>query len=84
MLTVIVGNKRRGDSGIYVGRPTPLGNPYPLPRGYDTEADPHRILPRYREWLVQKLADPGSPQARAFAFLKGFLQSEGIVALTCW
>jgi hypothetical protein len=40
---------KREPFDVYVGRPSPWGNPIPVPRGYDREADPDRILARYEE-----------------------------------
>jgi hypothetical protein len=32
---------------VKVARPSKWGNPFPVPKGYDREADPDRILERY-------------------------------------
>lgn len=35
----------------YIGRPSPLGNPYPLKKGEIKGS----TLPRYKEWLLTKI-----------------------------
>jgi hypothetical protein len=44
MITIV--NKHHGRSGVYVGRPTVLGNPYTLQVYTRTDA-----IARYRLWL---------------------------------
>jgi hypothetical protein len=54
---ITVGNKQRGARGIYVGRPSPLGNPFAM-QGETTRA--HSIRD-YEDWLAEQLLDPKSP-----------------------
>lgn len=51
-----IGNKHHGDTGIYVGRGSPLGNPYKIGEDGDRE----RVIDLYREWLYFKIyrSDP--------------------------
>jgi hypothetical protein len=42
---------------IYCGRPSTLGNPYPL----KNEADRAAVLEQYREWLLFMVADNDEP-----------------------
>lgn len=45
---------RRGDRGaVYIGRPTPLGNPFVLKR----EEDREKVYAQYTEWFNQKIRD---------------------------
>ena len=46
MITIV--NKHHDSSGVYVGRPTVLGNPYTLEAYTRTDA-----IARYRIWLRQ-------------------------------
>jgi hypothetical protein len=54
---ITVGNKQRGARGIYVGRPSPLGNPFPLHR----EAERASAIRDYEDWLAEQLLNPKSP-----------------------
>ncbi len=49
--TISVGNRHHGDKGIYVGRPTILGNPFILER----ESDRNAILQQYDTYLMKEL-----------------------------
>jgi len=75
MHMITIGNKRTdapqaGD--VYVGRPSPLGNPYVLSR----DGDRATVIARYRRWLTAQLCEgPGNPAydacARLFARAQG-------------
>jgi uncharacterized protein DUF4326 len=54
---ITIANKQRGVCGIYVGRPSPLGNPSPLCREEDRAA----VIRDYEDWLAEQLLDPSSP-----------------------
>jgi hypothetical protein len=47
MAGVRVVHCKREPFDVYIGRPSMWGNPYPVPKFYDREADPDRILARY-------------------------------------
>ena len=53
---ITVGNKKQGARGIYVGRPSPLGNPFAM-QGEATRA---QVIRDYEEWLAEQLLDPHS------------------------
>jgi hypothetical protein len=76
--TITVGNRHKGDKGIYVGRPTPLGNPFVL----ETEADRPRILEQYEQWLDEQLQDPDSAASKEMQRLAD-LATEQDVKLIC-
>ena len=57
---ITVGNKKHGKSGIYVGRPSPLGNPFPM----QGEAERAAVIRNYEDWLAEQLLDPNSPASR--------------------
>lgn len=56
--------KRKGVH--YCGRPSSLGNPYPL----KSEADRATVLEQYREWLLYMVADNDEPVMDALRELK--------------
>ena len=73
-------NKRtyQGD-GFYVGRPTPLGNPFPMDSGNGRV----EVIERYRIWLLKKL-ETNNPTTRAFLALVDVYQKTGELILICW
>jgi hypothetical protein len=61
-MRITIGRTRRGIGSllpgqIYVGRPSPLGNPYLLGRDGNRE----EVIAQYRRWLWAQLQSPGSP-----------------------
>jgi hypothetical protein len=42
---------------VYIGRPSPLGNPYPLEDPRDDLARAS-IIEQYRNWFLQQIEDP--------------------------
>lgn len=57
---VHVANRHHGAHGVYVGRPTPIGNPFPRKPGEPRGA----TLVRYRRWLWAQLQSD-TPARRA-------------------
>ncbi|RLG55659.1 MAG: hypothetical protein DRN95_07630 [Candidatus Hydrothermarchaeota archaeon] len=74
-----VKNKRHGDDGIYVGRPTPLGNPFKETR--DGTRD--EVIEKYRPWLLDQL-DSDNSTSMLFLRLFELLCREGELTLVCW
>ena len=64
---------------VYVGRPSPLGNPYALGRDGSRE----QLIDRYRRWLWAQLQAPGSAQERELRRLLAQARS-GELELLCW
>jgi hypothetical protein len=58
---ITIGNKRRGARGVYVGRPSVLGNPFQM----RSEADRAAVIRAYERWLREQLRDEGSAASRA-------------------
>jgi hypothetical protein len=56
-LLIQVARKGQGIQGVYVGRPTPLGNPFRLLR----EEDRDEVVARYATWLKEQLRR-GNPE----------------------
>jgi len=73
-------NKRtyKGD-GYYIGRPCPLGNPFPV----DAKTSRAKAISQYREWLKQRLLGD-NPTAKAFRVLVDHYREHGELTLICW
>ena len=54
-----VGNRRRGDRGEYVGRPSPLGNPFAM----RDECQRDAVVDAYARWLEARMQENG-PERR--------------------
>jgi hypothetical protein len=61
---------------VYVGRPSPLGNPYPA-------SDPASMV-RYGTWLATQLDDPNTPQAAEIERLVALLNRGERLSLACY
>lgn len=70
-----VANRRRGAEGVYVGRPSPLGNPFPA----EIEALRSEAIERFRAWLWRRLQSD-TPQRREIERLAAL--EDG--TLVCW
>ena len=81
---IAVLNKRRhpaaSPSAVYIGRPSPLGNPFKMSRTIGREV----MLAHYAAWLDAQLARPDSAPARELARLRAILAERGELALVCW
>jgi len=51
--TIKIANKNKGERGEYVGRGSPLGNPYKLK--YDCGIERDKAIEQYRTWLYRKI-----------------------------
>jgi hypothetical protein len=83
-LRITIGRARRGlgsllPGQVYVGRPSPLGNPYALGRDGSRE----QVIAQYRRWLWAQLQAPGSAQERELRRLLAQARS-GELELLCW
>ena len=65
-------------SGVYIGRPSPLGNPFLI--GKDGTRD--EVIEKYRFWLPKNLKSDTRIR-REFQSIKK-LSEEGDVNLICW
>jgi hypothetical protein len=50
---ITIANKRNTKEGFYIGRPSPLGNPFIIGRDGTRE----EVIEKYREWLDLQLID---------------------------
>ncbi len=76
---ITIGNKKQGARGIYVGRPSPLGNPFPLQR----EADRAAVIHDYEDWLAEQLLDPRSAASIEIHWLAALARKQDL-CLVCW
>lgn len=71
--------------GYYVGRPSPLGNPYRVGKKYDHERDPDGVLEAYRVWLREQVAKPGRARTMFLAILAHARDGgDSAPVLICW
>jgi hypothetical protein len=75
---ITIGNKSRGDEGIYVGRPSPLGNPFEI----GTHGTRSEVIQKYEEYFVNRLETDESFKSE-FLKLVDRAEKENI-CLVCW
>ena len=75
-------NRKRGETGEYVGRPSPLGNQFVIGRDGTRE----EVIRLYRTWLWnQMLVRANPPRARReILHLRKELEIMGELTLVCW
>lgn len=78
-MRIRVVNRRRGDRGVYIGRPSPLGNPFRIER--DCSRD--KVILLYRVWLKQQILTNPKTKAELTRLYNIALQSEEL-RLACW
>ena len=74
----IVNKRNYKGPGIYIGRPSPLGNPFVIGRDGDRE----EVIRKYRDFLNKALQNDGRIK-REFENLEE-LNKKGDVILICW
>jgi len=80
MYKIIIENKRTYfGSGEYVGRPSPLGNPFQI----DPDNSRRVVIARYRAWLTAQLTRNIIIKAE-FDHLLAILKQTGAITLICW
>lgn len=79
-MLIIISNKKRGGQGHYVGRPSPLGNPFVL----KDENERERVIAQYAAWLEERL-EAGDDRVRSELnrLYRKLVQTERL-ELTCW
>lgn len=77
-IEIAVGNRKRGDQGVYVGRPTALGNPYSTGMGR------MRAIDQYRVWLRKKLEEKDPVVCGAMERLRRRAVEARRLMLVCW
>jgi hypothetical protein len=76
VITIV--NKHHDRNGIYVGRPTVLGNPSTLQAYTRTDA-----IARYRIWLRQQWQRQGEVHAALLQLARRYTE-RGDLTLACW
>jgi Domain of unknown function (DUF4326) len=76
---ITVGNKKHSALGIYVGRPSPLGNPFPLHR----EEERARVIRDYEDWLAEQLLDSNSAASIEMSRLAALARKQDL-CLVCF
>jgi len=78
---IVVANKRKGACGVYIGRPSVLGNPFQIgPDGTRAE-----VIEKYREWITAEMRTrPDGYVAREVARLRARHERGETVTLICW
>ncbi len=80
-LNIFIGNKKFGcTKGEYVGRPSPLGNPFPLL----SEEERDIVIEKYKSWIETKINQGDEKILRELLRLRDLaLRPEGVILL-CW
>ena len=73
---ITIGNKHQGSSGVYVGRPTVLGNPSTLQAYTRTDA-----IARYRIWLRQQWQRHGEVHAALLELARAYHERDELTLL---
>lgn len=77
---ITIKNRRRGETGEYVGRPTVLGNPFML----HSEGEREAVLERYRVYAAKQMGDSSSAFSKEMQRLHSKWVNEGHLELVCW
>lgn len=75
-----IGNKSRGDEGIYVGRPSVFGNPFRQDNDFTRDA----AILEYAAFLRHEIQTPCSKVNRALKQLAMRVANGEDLVLTCW
>ena len=73
-------NKRFTNGGLYVGRPSPLGNPFKLGR----DGDRVTVIQKYRRWLWSKIQRRDAAVMAELERIKALVVAGKRVDLMCW
>ena len=81
MVAILVLNKRSaGTRGEYVGRPSPLGNPFKLERESDRDA----VIAQYEVWLRERIVARDKRVCDELNRLYVIARDTGLLELVCW
>jgi hypothetical protein len=81
MTVLQVLNKRNsGTRGEYVGRPSPLGNPFKL----EHESDRDAVIARYEIWLRERIVARDRRVCDELNRLYVIARDTGLLELVCW
>ena len=77
-MTITIGNRRNGDKGVYIGRPSPLGNPFAV--GLDGTRE--QVVGMYRNWFHWNSQNNPSAKKELDRLLQ--LARNQDLCLVCW
>lgn len=77
MINIVNRKSYRGE-GVYIGRPSPLGNPFKI--GRDGTRD--EVVARYREWLWRQIQRQGDVYRELHRLAE--IARQGDLTLICW
>ncbi len=82
MTKITVVNKHHGLTGVYIGRGSPLGNPFPIdvPNGQTREI----VIGRYRLWLMEKIEQRDQRILDSLNWIAEQAQTKEGVVLQCF
>ena len=81
MTAILVLNKRSaGTRGEYVGRPSPLGNPFKLKR----ESGRDEVIAQYENWLRERITARDQRVCDELNRLYVIARDTGLLELVCW
>lgn len=77
----IKNKKNYSGDGWYVGRPSPLGNPFPIGPSCDRQTS----VDQYEGWLLGQLdSDADNPAKKTFLAMVDEYDRKGSLVLICW
>lgn len=79
-LNIVVVNKYHGTTGEYIGRGSPLGNPFPIQPGSPRET----VIEAYATWLSEKILNKDSKVINELDRLHQIAVLTGMVKLQCF
>ena len=77
MITVV--NRRTTSEGVYVGRPSPLGNPFKI-----GENSRDAVIDAYAAWLQYKITSKDDAVCKELERLRQKAAKDGKLVLACW
>lgn len=86
-MKIIVASKRNGAVGEYVGRPSPLGNPFSHTDGTLAQyrvATREEAVAKYADWLHARIMEGNRAVTRELERLGKLAEERGELTLVCW
>lgn len=80
MKPIVLGNKRRGDTGEYIGRGSPLGNPFRV----GVHGSREDVICMYADWLESQMMANNPKIMDELERLATKYKEEGELTLLCW
>lgn len=77
---ITIANRRDQHHGEYVGRPSPLGNPFPM----DDESDRDDVCDEYGHWFAEQLKCKNKLVLGELHRLQEIHRLNGELTISCW